>query len=61
MIGEFKEHQIIKLVPYNPMLNPIEPVWSVIKLKVKSLLVEQIPTLLREENHVGFSRVEFSA
>lgn len=60
LTGEFKEKKIIRLAPYSPMLNPIEPVWSVIKLKVKSLLAEQIPTLLREENHVGF-RVEFRA
>ena len=53
--GEFKEHKIIKLVPYSSMLNLFEPVWSVIKSKKKSLLVEEIPTLLREESHVGFS------
>ena len=61
LTGEFKEHKIIRLAPYSPILNSIEPVWSVIKSKVKSLLAEQIPTLLKEGNHTGFSRVEFRA
>ena len=36
LTGKFKEHKIIRLAPYSPMLNPIESVWSEIESKVKT-------------------------
>ena len=56
---EFNIHKIIRLAPYSPMLNPIEPVWSVIKAKVKSLLAEDMRRILNEENNPGISKTEF--
>ena len=37
---EFKRNKILRLAPYNPMLNPIEQVWSVVKANVKGNLAE---------------------
>ena len=30
-------NKILRLAPYNPMLNPIEKVWSVVKASVQRL------------------------
>ena len=43
---EFKDHRILRLGPYSPMLNPIEHVWSVVKAYVKRLLAEKMLSIL---------------
>ncbi len=44
--NEFKEHKILRLAPYSPMLNPIESVWAYIKAEVKISLAEKIDNIL---------------
>lgn len=46
---EFRNHFILRLAPYSPMLNPIEQVWSVMKSDVKRNLAENISALLNDE------------
>ena len=46
---EFEHHQLVRLAPYSPMLNPIEMVWSVFKSFVKRKLAENREELLERE------------
>ena len=46
---EFEHHQLVRLAPYSPMLNPIEMVWSVFKSFVKRKLDEHREELLDRE------------
>ena len=49
---EIGENKILRLVPYSPMLNPIERVWSVIKAEVKRVKV--LFTDVFNENDMNF-------
>ena len=56
---EFREHKILRLAPYSPILNPIENVWSVIKAFVKRNLAIRMPQILQNEAQSGLSKSEF--
>lgn len=56
---EFRQHQIFRLAPYSPMLNPIEKVWSVIKADVKRSMADSIVGILRGDGQGSLTTKEF--
>ena len=56
---EFEGNVILRLPPYSPMLNPIEPVWSVSKAEIKSQLALNIGDILSGVNQGNLTMTEF--
>ena len=52
---EFLGCEVLRLGPYNPMFNPIEQVWSLIKAYVKQELAAKIMSILAMERRDGLS------
>ncbi|PSN40219.1 hypothetical protein C0J52_12052 [Blattella germanica] len=50
---EFSIHHLLRLSPYNPMLNRIESAWSCLKASVKINLSMQLPQILAGEYGVN--------
>ena len=51
----YRKHQLIRLAPYSPILNPIEHVWSWLKSYVKRELNENREDLLSRDRTDGQS------
>ncbi|PSN49580.1 hypothetical protein C0J52_09735 [Blattella germanica] len=56
---EFSNHHLLRLSPYNPMLNPIESAWSCLKAAVKRNLSMQLPQILAGEDRVNIPQYEY--
>jgi len=56
---EFSHHELIRLSPYSPMLNPIENAWSTIKAHVKSDMALQISRILAGIDRDQLTQVEY--
>ena len=58
---EFLGCEVLRLGPYSPMFNPIEQVWSLIKVYVKQELAAKIVSILAMERRDGLSITEARA
>lgn len=56
---EFRQHTILRLSPYSPMLNPIEEAWSVLKAGVKQDLATELPAILSGASQGVLPQSEF--
>ncbi|PSN49171.1 hypothetical protein C0J52_10144 [Blattella germanica] len=56
---EFSNHYLLRLSPYNPMLNPIESTWSCLKATVKRNLSMQLPQILAGEDRANIPQYEY--
>ncbi|PSN43621.1 hypothetical protein C0J52_15023 [Blattella germanica] len=52
-------HHLLRLSPYNPMLNPIESAWSCLKVAVKRNLSMQLPQILAGEDRANILQYEY--
>ena len=55
---EFLGCKVLRLGPYSPMFNPIEQVWSLIKVYIKQELAAKIVSILAMQRRDGLSITE---
>ncbi|PSN34803.1 hypothetical protein C0J52_24938 [Blattella germanica] len=56
---EFSNHRLLRISPYNLMLNPIESVWSCLKAAVKRNLSMQLPKILAGEDRANIPQYDY--